>query len=621
MIRKLVDGAAIVLVFLLMILTLVFKSGTLALAVLNSNTIMVNLLFLFACVVGVITWRENRHISLAALVERLPPAPRRIIRGVILFAVPLMLTALFTSALSATVTAFEQRETVLGIPLRAIFLVLSLAYLAMLIITVRRSFKPQADDAAAEAGTKADPYLALAGVLVGLVPSAGPIAGVLYATLGITPPVLDTLFNAWCGFASAATAPLVIVLIGFAFLGVPLFLVIAAITFVAFSQGGGYVEILPLEAYSILTDKSVAAIPLFTIAGYVLSRGSAGKRLVQVFHSWFGWLRGGIVVAAVIVTAFFTTFTGVSGTTILALGPLLLVILTGAGYPEDRARSLITSSGALGLLFPPSMAIIVYGTTNLYSVDLFDLFKGALIPGCIFALGMILLGIFYDKKGGRSPFSFPDAKTALKDSSFELLLPLFICIGFFTGFFTLTEAASFAVLYTIVLETYLRKDFTIRAILPVIAESLPVSGGVLFILASARGLSYFFMDANIPALVSDLVLSVLSSKYVFLMLLNGVLFLVGCLMDTFSAIMIVSPLVIPIAESFGINPVHTGVIFLMNMQIGFLTPPVGMDLFIASYTFGIPVFKIVRGILPFLLTQVIILFLITYVPWFSTVLL
>jgi tripartite ATP-independent transporter DctM subunit len=605
-----------------MILTLVFKSGTLTLMVLNSYTILVNLLFLFACIVGVITWRENRHISLASLTEHLPPVPARIVRSVILLVVPLILTALFTSALSATVTAFEQSDTMLGIPLRTIFSVLSLSYLAMLVITLHRSFKPLTGDPAAGANrTKAEPYLAVGGVLLGLIPSTGPIAGIFYTTLSSSPPILDTLFNAWCGFASTVTAPLVIILIFLAFLGVPLFLVIAAIAYVAFSQGGGYVEIIPLEAYSILTDRSIAAIPLFTIAGYILSQGSAGKRLVQVFHSWFGWFRGGIVVAAVVVAAFFTTFTGVSGTTILALGPLLLVILTGAGYPEDRARSLITSSGALGLLFPPSVAIIMYGTTNMYSVDVIELFKGAIIPGCILALGMILLGILYDKKGGRSPLSFTAAKTALKDGTFELLLPLFICIGFFTGFFSLTEAASFAVLYSIVLETFIRKDFTIRTIMPAIAESLPVSGGVLFILASARGLSYFFMDANIPALVSDMVLSVLSSKYVFLMIMNCVLFVVGCLMDIYSAIMIVSPLIIPIAESFGISPVHTGVIFLMNMQIGFLTPPVGMDLFIASYTFGIPVFKIVRGVLPFLLTQVVILFLITYVPWFSTVLL
>jgi tripartite ATP-independent transporter DctM subunit len=264
------------------------------------------------------------------------------------------------------------------------------------------------------------------------------------------------------------------------------------------------------------------------------------------------------------------------------------------------------------------VAIIMYGTTNIFSgIDVFDLFKGAIIPGCLLALGMILLGIFYDKKGGRSSFSLPAATAALKDSAFELLLPLLIILGFFT----LNEAASFALLYTIVLETFIRKDFTLRTVMPVIAESLPVSGGVLFILASARSISYFFMDANLPEIVSNMVLSVLSSKYVFLMLLNCVLFVVGCLMDIYSAIMIVSPLVIPIAESFGIDPVHTGVIFLVNLQIGFLTPPIGMDLFISSYTFGVPIGKIIRGVLPFLLTQVVILFLITYVPWFSTVLL
>jgi tripartite ATP-independent transporter DctM subunit len=381
------------------------------------------------------------------------------------------------------------------------------------------------------------------------------------------------------------------------------------------------VEIVSSVAYTLLTDKTIAAIPLFTIAGYILSKGSAGARMVEVFRTLFGWFRGGSVVATVIVATFFTTFTGVSGVTILALGSLLTIILTGSGYSTDHARSLITSSGAIGLLFPPSVAIIMYGTTNYFSVDVMGLFKGALLPGILLAAGMIAIGIFYDKKSVRSPFTPKAAFTAIKDSAFEILLPVVICAAFFTGFFTLNESAAFAVLYSALLETVIRRNFTLKRLVNVIAESVPISGGVLFIIAAARGLSEFMLLENIPTVLSAFVLSVVHSKYLFLILLNLVLILVGCLMDIYSSILIVSPLIIPIADSFGISPVHLGVIFLMNMQLGFLTPPVGMDLFIASYTFNVPILKVVRGILPFLLVQFIVLLLVSYIPWFSTALL
>jgi tripartite ATP-independent transporter DctM subunit len=606
--KRVIDLVCLFFVLILPLLTLIFKfaEGVLKLVIIKSGPILANALFLFSCVVGVVTWREGRHISLASLTSRLPQKAAGTVAVVQHFTVPLVFTVLFFLSFSQMFASFDKNQTVLGIPLIVIFAALPLSYLAMLALFCR------APEHRAAAGL---------GIAGGLFLASGPIAGVLYSIFGAAPAFLDTWFALWCAIAGKATLPLVLALIALAFLGVPLFIDMSAISYIAFSQGGGYVEILSLEAYNNFTDKTVAAIPLFTIAGYVLSHGSAGNRLVAVFQSLFGWFRGGVVVATVIVTAFFTTFTGVSGTTILALGPLLVVILTGSGYAKDKAHALITSSGALGLLFPPSMAIIMYGTTNYFSVDVMQLFMGALIPGVLLSLSMISLGIFYDTKKDRSRFSLVQAGGAAKNAAFELLLPVFICLGFFTGTFSLNESAAFAVIYAVCLETFVRKDFTLKRMGAVIIESLPVSGGVLFILAAARGLSYFLLDANIPARVSELVLTFVSSKYVFLILLNGVLFLVGCLMDAFSAIMIVSPLIIPIAEAFALSPVHMGVIFLMNMQIGFLTPPVGMDLFIASYTFNVPVFKVVRGILPFLVIQVVILFLVTYVPWFSTALL
>lgn len=575
---------------------------------LGMDLFVVHIVFLFACFTAVITWMYDKHIAIAAIDEL---APKKIMRGIIIYRailVPLILVAIFFSALSEFFVIFSPDERAWGIPLQWFFIFLPLSYLGMIILSIMRH--------------KQERIFAILGIILGLFISTGPISGVLYYLFKIEQfGVLTPISEWWLLFAAKAFPFLIIILILSAFIGIPLFVILSAVSYVAFSQGGGYVEMLSLEAYGILTDKSIAAIPLFTIAGYILSKGSAGQRLVEVFRTFFGWFRGGGVIATVIVTSFFTTFTGVSGVTILALGSLLTIVLTGSGYKTERAESLITASGALGLLFPPSLAIIMYGTTNYFSVDVFAVFKGAIIPGLILAVSMIVLGIYYDKNPLRLSFSFPKAIHALKQAGFELLLPVFIIVGYFSGIFTLFQTAAFAVLYTIIIGTFIRKDYSLTMVKNIIIESLPVTGGILCIFGAAKGLSYFLLDAGIPQLLSDFVLTFVESKLVFLMLLNLVLIIVGALMDVYSAILIVSPLIIPIAESFGINPVHTAIIFLMNMQLGFLTPPVGMDLFIASYTFNKPVMRIVKGILPFLLVQFIVLLLITYIPWFTTVLL
>jgi len=573
----------------------------------NIDIVMVHAVFLFACFTGIITWRKDKHICIAAVDEFAPLAVKKVVHILKACFIPAVLTALFFSSLSEFFSGFVTGDRVWGIPLYFVFIVLPFSYIAMLVHALLK---------------KENRLFSVLGIVLGLCISAGPLSGVLYyiihsENLGF----LYALSERWMTFSGAAFPFLIILVILFAFLGVPLFIVISAVSYIAFSQGGGYVEMLSLEAYGILTDKSIAAIPLFTMAGYILSKGSAGSRLVEVFKALFGWFRGGAVVAAVVVTTFFTTFTGVSGVTVLALGSLLTIVLTGAGNQRSRAESLITSSGALGLLFPPSLAVIMYGTTNYFSIDVFELFKGAVIPGIILAVSMIALGIFFDKNTKRIPFSLRSALSAVKHSAFELLLPVFIIAGYFGGFFSLFQAASFAVLYTFIIGVWVRKDYSFKQALDIIVEALPVTGGVLAIFGAARGLSYYLLDANVPAVLSDFVLTFVHSKYLFLLLLNCVLLIVGCLMDLYSAILIVSPLIIPIAESFGIHPVHTGVIFLMNMQLGFLTPPVGMDLFIASYAFDTPVIKVIKGILPFLLVQFIALMLITYIPWFTVALL
>jgi len=330
-----------------------------------------------------------------------------------------------------------------------------------------------------------------------------------------------------------------------------------------------------------------------------------------------GWLRGGPAIATVLVTAFFTTFTGASGVTILALGGLLTVILSGSGYDKDRAQSLITASGALGILFPPSLAIIIYATTNVFSVDAQDLFRGSILPGCLMLAGTMVLGVLRAPKGQTEPFSSREFARALRDGWAELLLPVCVIALYFSGLFTLMETAAFTALYAFSLEVFFRRDFSWRKAMAVAYKSVPIAGGVLIIVGAAKALAYFLIDAGIPFTLADLVSTYVHSKILFLLLLNVFLLVVGCLMDLYSAILVVSPLVIPMAESFGLHPVHVGVIFLANLAIGFLTPPVGMNLFIASYAFDKPVARLARDILPFLAVQLATLLIITYVPILS----
>ncbi|HOQ92168.1 MAG TPA: TRAP transporter large permease subunit [Treponemataceae bacterium] len=605
-VRNFENYFSLFIVAFLIILPLLFKiMNRFHFQILNSENAIVNLVFAFACFSGIITWREGNHISLASLTDGLPKRFKPFILSFRSATTVTILTALFLASFSASFTAFLPSQKVWGIPYLVFFALLPLAYFTMLLRNLfQKEYRLQN----------------LLGFFIGVLISLGPLSGVLYSlfkteSLGF----LYRLNDYWLTFSAHAFIPLTLILVVFAFIGVPLFVILGGIAYLAFSQGGGYVEVLSFEAYAVLTDKAIAAIPLFTIAGFILSKGSTGKRLVSVFKSLFGWFKGGIVIAAVLVVTFFTIFTGASGVTILALGPLLVIALGGSGYKKEDSEALITASGAIGLLFPPSIAIIMFGSVNYFSVDVYDIFKGAFLPGLILAISMILLGLSRDVQKERDAFNGREILSALKSSVFEILLPFFVIFGFLGGFFSIIEAASFTLLYAFVLETFVRKTFSLRESLVVITEAIPITGGILFILASARGLSYFMIDANIPELITSFITSHIHSKILFLLLVNVFLLLAGCLMDIYSAIFIVSPLLMPICESFGIHPVHTAVIFLTNLQLGFLTPPIGMDLFVASYAFDSPVMKIVKNVLPFILVQAVVLLLITYIPWFTTV--
>ena len=616
MLKKIEDIFAVALVALLTVTALVIKimQDNLHLQVMDADTIVVNIAFVFACVAGLITWRENRALCLANVTEKFPPSAKNVLKLVATFVTSLIITQLFLASFLQIVNPDQFTNTFLFLTEKRCFFFYPLCFLMILVLVFQKAQGWQERAAA------------IAGTIFGLLTSMSAVTGIIwYLTGNSDMSALYAMADAWNAFCDKTVLLWVVALIALAFSGVPLFVVISGITYVIFSKAGGYIDVLPIEAYSKLADKSIAAIPLFTIAGYVLAQGSAGKRFVELFRALFGWFRGGTVVAAVLVLTFFSTFTGVSGVTILALGSLLAVILTGSGYDKDRAESLITSCGAVGLLFPPSVAIIMYASSN-YTVitqfapgfDVITLFVGALIPGAIMALSMIALGIIFDNKQDRPPFSIKAIGKSFLGCVPELLLPVLICVTYFTGFFNLFQVSSFAVIYAVALVFLFRRDFNVKETARVVADSVPVSGGILFIIAAAAALSYWMQDENIPENVTLFITTYVKNKYVFLLLMNLALLVVGCLMDIYSAILLVSPLFLYSAASFGIPVVQAGVIFIMNLSIGFLTPPVGMDLFISSYTFKKPVGQVIKGVLPFLLVQLIVLLLVTYIPFFTT---
>ena len=577
---------------------------------LELERLIVQLVFVFACLAGLITTIQKKQLNIEVFTSKFDNKIQLIINAFLSCINIAILTAVFFSVFP-NYNMLSSEDHVLYIPIKIFFSALPPMYLIMLALEIKRNKCIVSS---------------IAGLLIGLLISTGSILGLLNLVFGSWYPEINDsgLANLLTGisesvqiFSENAIWLIVLIFTVFSLFGMPLYIVLSGLAYFAFMTTGGYVESIPMETYNILTDTSIAAIPLFTVAGYLLAGGSAGKRLLDFVKSSVGCIRGGVVIAAVLVATFFTTFTGASGVTILALGGILSVILTGSGYSEDDSEALITASGSIGLLLPPSLAVIVYGATNFMTVNIFDLFKGSVLPGVLLALSMMTIGIIKDKKSKRIRFSKEALFQSFKAGFLELLLPILIVIVYFGGFFTLFETAAFTVLYSFVLEVFIRKDLSIKKSIDVILQSIPVAGGVLVIIGAAKGLALFLVYAGIPEMLSDFAITFVGSKVLFLLLLNILLLVVGCIMDLYSAILVVSPLVIPVAESFGIHPVHTGVIFLTNLALGFLTPPIGMNLFIASYTFKKPVIKIVKSILPYLAVQFIILLLITYIPWFS----
>jgi tripartite ATP-independent transporter DctM subunit len=413
--------------------------------------------------------------------------------------------------------------------------------------------------------------------------------------------------------------PVLIVLILAALAGTPLFVVIGAVTLILIQGSGGEADVITNQVYTALTQNSFVAIPLFTLTGFFLSESKAGERFMVTFKSLFGWFPGGVIVASVCICAFFTSFTGASGVTILALGGILYAALSeNAPYPPKFSIGLLTASGSIGLLFPPSLPLILVGAAT--RTNTIHLFLGGIIPGLILVAGMIVFGIIISLKIKipREPFVLKKAGGALIHSLPEILLPFLLVTGYFSGILSLVEIGSAAVIYVFIVEVFVFKDIKITDVHRVFAKAVPIIGGILSILALAQALSYYIVDSQGPEHFARWIQGAISSKYLFLLILNLALLVLGCLIDIFSAILIVLPLIFPLGAAYGIDPVHLGIIFLVNMEAGFLTPPVGMNLFLASYRFKKPFVEISRYVIPFLLIQLVVVFIVTYIPVLST---
>jgi tripartite ATP-independent transporter DctM subunit len=411
-----------------------------------------------------------------------------------------------------------------------------------------------------------------------------------------------------------------IALIVLAVLGAPLFAVIAAGALLGFMRSGIDPMVVAMEIYRIAETPVLIAIPLFTFAGYLLGESDAPRRLVRVTNALFGWVPGGLAVVALAACALFTAFTGASGVTIVALGALLYPALRDAGYEEKFNLGLITTSGSLGLLFAPSLPLILYGIVAEVRVD--RMFIAGILPG---VLMLALLSMWSVRAGRRVKreatqpvvFSWSEVVASFRESVWEIPLPIIVLGGVYGGFFAVSEAAAVTAVYVFIVEVLIHREISFARLPEVMRDSMVLVGGILIILGSSLASTNYMIDAEVPMKLFDMVTAHVSSKLTFLILLNLFLLVLGTMLDIFSALVLVVPLILPIAIGYGMDPIHLGIVFLANMQIGYCTPPVGMNLFIASYRFEKPVVLLYRATLPFLAILFVCVLVITYWPWLS----
>ena len=430
--------------------------------------------------------------------------------------------------------------------------------------------------------------------------------------------------------------PALIALLLVTMVGAPVFTAIGGAALILFWGDGSPIAAIPLKHHSLVTSQSLPTIPLFTLAGYFLAESAASRRLVRVFQALCGSLRGGPAIVTALVCAFFTSFTGASGVTILALGGLLLPVLRAARYSERDALGLLTGAGSLGLLFPPCLPVILYSiiastalanlntaNVSMNSVTMEKMFLGGLLPGVLMVVLTAWWGIRRQPKAAIATRSFDVAelRRALWDAKWELLLPVVALVALFGGFATPVEAAAVTAVYALFITAVIHRDLRpFRDVPRVMTECGLLVGGVMLILGVALGFTHYLVVAQIPDHLVEWSTAAIKSKWLFLLGLNVVLIFVGGLIEIYAAIVVVVPLLVPVGIAFGMDPVHLGIIFLANMELGFLAPPVGLNLLLASSRFNKPILEVMRAVVPMLVVLFVGVLLITYFPPLTTVL-
>jgi tripartite ATP-independent transporter DctM subunit len=410
---------------------------------------------------------------------------------------------------------------------------------------------------------------------------------------------------------------IVILFIVLLLIGVPIFVVIAGLTLYLFFSAEIDISAIIIEMHRMATTPVLVAIPLFTFAGYLLSESGAPKRLIRLSNAIMGWMPGGLSVIALLTCAVFTALTGATGLTIIALGGILLPALQRGQYPEVFSLGLLTTSGTLGLLFPPSLPLIVYAIVAKVRID--QLFIAGVLPGILLVVVLAVFCIYKSlrDKVPKTKFQFSELINAIRDTVWELPLPLVVLGGIYSGYFAVSEAAAITAVYVLFVEMVIYHDVRLADLPEIMKKSMVLVGGVLIILGAAMGLTNYLIDAEIPMQLLDFFKAHIQSRIFFLVVLNVFLLAVGCTMGIFSALVVVVPLLSPIAEAYGIDPIHLGIIFLANLEIGASIPPLGINLFIAGMRFEKAILKLYIASLPFIAILLLGLALITYLPWLS----
>jgi tripartite ATP-independent transporter DctM subunit len=413
-------------------------------------------------------------------------------------------------------------------------------------------------------------------------------------------------------------APILVLL---ALLGAPLFAIIGASALWNFYQADIDLQVVAIEFWGIAEMPILLAIPLFTFAGYLLSESGAPRRLVRLTTALLGWMPAGLAIVSLAACAFFTAFTGASGVTIVALGAILFPAMQQAGYPERFNLGLVTSAGSLGLLFAPSLPLILYGVIAEVSIE--DLFLAGILPG--FLMLLVLSGYsVWKNRAIRTPigdFSWAEVRAALREAAWEIPLPIVVLGGIYSGYFAISEAAAVTALYVLVVDVLILREVKLRDLPRIMRESMVLVGGIMIILGVSRASTNFMIDAGVPQQLLEWVSGYVSDRTAFLIMLLLFLLALGAILDIFSAIVLVVPLILPVAQQFGVDPIHLGIIFLATMQLGYITPPVGLNLFIASYRFDRPIVDLYLSTVPFFLWLLFSVLVITFWPALSLALL